>query len=125
MALLIGVFVDEKNNIFVRQGDSGSVLVKGVPTDFNYKVSLGIVDPESGNIVKEISANSLTSSSVSIPISTSDTESLGEGRFLYGIKLTNGANETTVIPNPLKNQGGCLNVPYPPYFTVLPKLVEG
>lgn len=123
--MLIGVFVDEKKNIFVRQGDSGSLLVKNVPTDNNYKVSLGIVDPDSGNIVKEISANSMTSSTVSLNISVSDTESLGEGKYLYGIKLTQGTNETTVIPGAVKNQGGCLAIPYPPTFNVLPKLVEG
>lgn len=125
MAQLIGVYVDEKYNIFVRKGDSGSVLIKGVPTDNNYKVSLGVVDPESGDIVKEISVFSMASSMVSIPVSVADTESLGEGRFLYGIKLTVGTSETTVIPTAYKNKGGCLNVPFPPTFNVLPKLVEG
>lgn len=122
---LIGVYVDEKFNVFVREGDSGSLIVNNVPTDANYKVSLGIVDPESGNIVKEISSNSMTSSSVAINISVSDTESIGEGKYLYGIKLTNGTNETTVIPNAYRNQGGCLTVQFPPTFNVLPKLVEG
>lgn len=125
MANLIGVFVDEKCNIWVRKGDSGSVIVKGVPQDNNYKVSLGIVDPESGEIVREISSNSLSSSQVEIPITVNDTETLGEGRFLYGIKLTAGTSETTVIPNAYKNAGGCLNIPFPPTFTVLQKLVEG
>lgn len=122
---LIGVFVDEKYNIFVRKGDSGSVLIKNVPTDNNYKVSLGIVDPDSGDIVKEISANSLMGATVAINITTQDTDNLGEGKFLYGIKLTSGAKETTVIPNAYKNAGGCLSIPLPPTFTVLPKLVEG
>lgn len=122
---LIGVFVDEKYNIFVRKGDSGSVLIKNVPTDNNYKVSLGIVDPDSGDIVKEISANSLMGETVAINITTQDTDNLGEGKFLYGIKLTSGDKETTVIPNAYKNAGGCLSIPLPPTFTVLPKLVEG
>lgn len=122
---LIGVFVDDKYNIYVRKGDSGSVLIKNVPTDNNYKVSLGIVDPDSGDIVKEISSNSLMDSTVAINITTQDTDNLGEGKFLYGIKLTSGDKETTVIPNAYKNAGGCLSIPLPPTFTVLPKLVEG
>lgn len=125
MAQLIGVYVDEKYNIFVRKGDSGTLIVKGIPTDNNFKVSLGIVDPESGDIIKEISVNSMGATQVSLPISVADTESLGEGKFLYGIKLTLGTNETTVIPTAYKNAGGCLNIPYPPTFNVLSKLVEG
>ena len=122
---LIGIYVDSKFNIFVRQGDSGTLIINNVPTDNNYKVSLGIVEPDSGNIIKEISANSLTSARVALNISVQETEDIGEGKYLYGIKLSANGKETTVIPNAYKNAGGCLTIPLPPTFTVLPKLVEG
>lgn len=125
MATLIGVFVDRNYNIFVRKGDSGSIVIRNIPIDHNYKVSLGIVNPDNGNIVKEISTNSLTAETAQINISTSDTESIGEGKWLYGIKLSYNGEETTVIPNAYKNTGGCLDIPLPPTFNVLPKLVEG
>ena len=76
---------------------------------------------------RAISANRKTRSStgVQLDISTSDTESIGEGKYLYGIKLSYDGSETTVIPNAYKNTGGCLDIPLPPTFNVLPKLVEG
>ena len=124
MANLVGVFVDNKYNIFVRKGDSGAVIIKNIPIG-SYKVSLGVVDPDSGNIIKEWSNYSSGNSQTSIQIPVEDTESLGEGKFLYGIKLTVGDSETTVIPNAYKTTGGFLSIPLPPTFTVLPKLVEG
>ena len=123
--MFIGAFVDEKYNIFIRKGDSGSVLVKGIPTDDTYKVSLGVVDPETQEIIKEFSTYSNGTSIASINFTSQDTEALGEGKFLYGIKLTLGDSETTVIPNAYKTQGGCLTIPYPPTFNVLTKLAEG
>lgn len=125
MANLVGVFVDNKYNIFVRQGDSGAVVIKGIPDDNTYKVSLGIVDPDSGSIVKEISTYASSVTQVAINITTQQTESLNVGKYLYGIKLTVGDSETTVIPNAYKNAGGCLSIPLPPTFNILPKLVEG
>ena len=122
--MFIGAFVDEKYNIFIRKGDSGAVLVKGIPTDDTYKVSLGVVDPETQEIIKEFSTYSNGNSIVSINFTSQDTETLGEGKFLYGIKLTLGDSETTVIPNAYKSAGGCLTIPYPPTFNVLIKLAE-
>ena len=124
MANLVGVFVDNKYNIFVRKGDSGAVIIKNIPVG-SYKVSLGVVDPDSGDIIKEWSTYSNDANQASIQIPVEDTESLGEGKFLYGIKLTLGDSETTVIPNAYKTAGGFLSIPLPPTFTVLPKLVEG
>lgn len=121
---IVGVFVDNKYNIFVRKGDSGEVIIKNIP-EGNYKVSLGVVDPDSGDIIKEWSNFTGGNSQISIQIPVEDTESLGEGKFLYGIKLTLGDSETTVIPNAYKTVGGFLSIPLPPTFTVLPKLVEG
>lgn len=124
MANLVGVYVDSKYNIFVRKGDSGAVIIKNIPID-NYKVSLGVVDPDSGNIIKEWFTYSGGANQAAIQIPVQDTEDLGEGKYLYGIKLTIGNSETTVIPNAYKNAGGCLTIPLPPTFNVLPKLVEG
>lgn len=121
---IVGVFVDNKYNIFVRKGDSGEVIIKNIPAG-NYKVSLGVVDPDSGDIIKEWSTFTGGNSQISIQIPVEDTESLGEGKFLYGIKLKLGGSETTVIPNAYKTTGGFLSIPLPPTFTVLPKLVEG
>lgn len=126
MSILQAIFVDTEGNISCRKGDSGSVYLTGVPTDDNYKVSLGVVNPPDKVILNEISVYSNNESEVTIPVSVDFTESLGVGRFYYGIKLTGSDNvEHTVIPNAYMDDDGQIEIAAPNSFTVKPKLAEG
>ena len=126
MSILQGIYVDNEGNISCRKGDSGNIYVTGIPTDDDYKVSLGVVNPPNREILNELSINSNQESEVTIPVPVAFTESLGIGRFYYGIKLTssNGV-EQTVIPNAYMDENGQIEIAAPNTFTVKPKLAEG
>ena len=126
MSSLQGIYVDLEGNISCRFGDSGSIYVTGLPTDDDYKVSLGVVNPPDKKILNEVSVQSDNESEVEIPISIEFTENLGIGRFYYGIKLTDSEKaEQTVIPNAFMDADGQIEIARPNTFTVKPKLVEG
>lgn len=123
---LNGIYVDSDGNISCRKGDSGSVAVTGIPKDDDYKVSLGIVNPENHQIIQEVSVQSDNESGVEIPISVSFTESVGVGRFFYGIKLTDSdGEEQTVLPKAYEDSNGYLAIGSPKTFTVKPMLARG
>lgn len=126
MSQLNAIYVDTEGNISCRLGDSGTVYVTNVPTDDDYTVSLGVINPPDKTILNEIKVNSNQQSEVSIPVSVAFTESLGIGRFYYGIKLT-GTDfvEQTVIPNSYTDEDGQIEIARPNTFTVKPKLAEG
>lgn len=122
--MLIGAYVDNEYNISIRKGDSGSIVIKGIPTDNTYKVSLGLVDPDTKQIIKEFTSQS-EGELATINFSVADTESLeAPKKYFYGIKLTLNGEETTVVPHAGK-QCDYLNIPFMPTFNVLLKLVEG
>lgn len=126
MSVLQSIYVDTEGNISCRQGDSGSVFLTGVPTDDNYTVSLGVLNPVDRVILNETSVVSNQLAEVEIPVSVEFTESLGVGRFFYGIKLTDSlGQEHTVIPNAYMDDDGQLEIAAPNTFTVKPKLAEG
>ena len=126
MSVLEAIFVDTEGNISCRLGDSGNIYITGVPTDDTYKVSLGVVNPPDRPILNEISVQSNQQSEVTMPIPTSFTESLGVGRFYYGIKLTGSDGvEQTVIPNAYMDDDGQVEIAKPNTFIVKPKLAEG
>lgn len=126
MSQLNAIYVDINGNISCRKGDSGTVYVTGVPTDDVYTVSLGVVNPPDRAILNETSVSSNQQSEIQIPISVEFTESLGVGRFFYGIKLTGSDGvEQTVIPNAYMDENGQIEIAAPNTFTVKPKLAEG
>ena len=100
MSMLNGIYVDSEGNISCRKGDSGYIAIIGLPDDENYTISLGIYDPKTKEILREISMASGGETEVQMAIPVSFTESVGVGRFFYGIKLTDTlGEEQTVIPN--------------------------
>lgn len=126
MSVLQSIYVDAEGNISCRKGDSGSVFLTGIPTDDNYKISLGVVNPPDRVILNEVSVDSNNSSEAEIPLSVDFTESLGVGRFFYGIKLTDSyGQEHTVIPNSYMDADGQIEIASPNTFIVKPKLAEG
>ena len=126
MSELNGIYVDINGDIKCRLGDSGSIHVTDIPTDDDYKVSFAVFNPTDRMILNEVSVQSDNASALDIPISVAFTESLGVGRFFYGIKLTDSeGQEQTVVPGAIEDTAGNMAMPNPPTFTVKPKLVEG
>lgn len=126
MSQLNAIYVDTEGNISCRLGDSGVVYITGIPTDDDYKVSLGVVNPPDKSILNEVSVQSNQAEDVSIPLNVAFTESLGVGRFYYGVKLTGSdGEEQTVLPNSFMDDDGQIEIARPNTFTVKPKLAEG
>ena len=126
MSELNGIYVDVNGDVKCRLGDSGYITVDGLPTDDDYKVSLGVFNPADKMILNEVSVQSDNEESVDIPLSVAFTTSLGVGRFFYGIKLTDSeGEEQTVCPGAEEDEDGNVAMPHPNTFTVKPLLAEG
>ena len=126
MSQLNGIYVDIYGDVKCRLGDSGSIHLTDIPTDDDYKVSLAVFNPADRMILNEVSLQSDNASELDVPINVAFTESLGVGRFFYGIKLTDSeGQEQTVVPGATEDSEGNMAIPNPPTFTVKPKLVEG
>ena len=126
MSNLNGIYIDSKGDIKCRLGDSGHITVKDIPTDDDYKVSLGVFNPADKMILNEVSVQSDNASSVEIPFSVDFTTSLGVGRFFYGIKLTDSdGEEMTIRPKAVQEEDGNITLENPNVFLVKPLLVQG
>ncbi len=85
--------VEADGTILTYQGDTGELVINGIPTDQNYKVYFAIQDEKRNFIGKELMVNSLSQSSVSIHIDSELTDLLEvpinkkNNIYYYGIKL--------------------------------------
>lgn len=95
-------------------GDSGTITIKGLPTDKDDYV-LFIEIHGNQDVIKQYSLNG--ESEISIDITVEETESLGAGQWQYGVKLCQGGTENTLIPN--------LKIGPKALFVVNKKIVEG
>ena len=95
-------------------GDSGTLTIRGLPTDQDDYVLFVEIRGKS-NVIKELQLNG--EEEVSIDFTVADTEALGPGQWPYGIKLVQGESENTLVPN-LKIGGKAT-------FIVNKKVVEG
>ncbi|DAA89073.1 TPA: hypothetical protein CPT87_02900 [Candidatus Gastranaerophilales bacterium HUM_5] len=118
--------IDKDGNITLIQGDSGELVINGLPTDKNYSVYFAIQDENRNPIGSEIELDTNNSSSVIFTITGSLTNLLTVKKddetatYYYGIKLCNKDDfmeDTLLIGN---TQIGSLNT-----ITVYPKKVEG
>lgn len=117
--------IDENGNITVIQGDSGQLVINGIPIDKNYSVYFAVQDENRKPIGGEIFVNSNKNSSVVFILTAGLTDLLivkkGEefATYYYGIKIcsSDGIEDTLLIGN---SQIGDLNT-----ITVYPKKVEG
>ena len=117
--------IDENGNIALVQGDSGQLVVNGLPVDKEYTLYFGIQDLNRRPVGGEIKVDACKSSVVVFVLLSSLTDLLtvkkGEdaATYYYGIKLcaSDGIEETMLIGN---SQIGDLNT-----ITVYPKKVEG
>lgn len=110
------------DDIFIRRGDSGNIIISGLPTDKNYGVYFSIVN-DNEKIIKEWTVNSYNNPQVTFSLSASDTDDISEGDYNYGIKICSGDMEDTLIPRTKVDNGKIKH--YTPLFTVGAKFVEG
>ena len=87
--------IDKDGNITLIQGDSGELVINGLPTDKNYSVYFAIQDENRNPIGSEIELDTNNSSSVIFTITGSLTNLLTVKKddetatYYYGIKLCN------------------------------------
>ena len=118
--------VDENENISMVQGDSGTIIIEGLPTDKNYVVYFAIQDKNRNPIGNEISTNSNKQECVTIVLTPDFTDLLEVDKkssyaiYYYGIKIcdSNSNTEETLVTNTCDI--GELNS-----IIVYPKKVEG
>ena len=118
--------IDDKGNITLIQGDSGTIVVEGINTARNYTVYFGVKDKNRNPVGNEIFVNSNNSSTVVFQLTGSFTDLLTVNKnenyatYYYGIKLCDSENsleETLILDN--DEIGGIDTI------TVYPKKVEG
>ena len=118
--------IDNNGNITLVQGDSGELVVSGLPTDQSYKVYFAIQDENRKPVGDEIVVNSNKASSVIFVLLGSLTDLLtvkkGEdtATYYYGVKLCSedDSTEDTLLL-------GDSNIGDKNSITVYPKKVEG
>ena len=118
--------IDDSGTIYLYQGDTGEIVINGIPDDQNYKVYFAVQDMMRNPIGKEIELNSLGNSSVAIYLNASLTNELTVPTnkkyetYQYGVKIcTPGTlNEDTLFIS--DGDFGTVNTMY-----VYPRKVEG
>ena len=118
--------IDDKGNISLIQGDSGTIVVDGINTARNYTVYFAVRDKNRNPVGNEIYVSSNNSSTVVFQLTGSFTDLLTVNRnenyatYYYGIKLCdadNSVEDTLILDN---DEIGGINT-----ITVYPKKVEG
>ena len=121
MALL-----NEGKNLFIRQGDTGNVIYKGLPTDKNYGVYFSIYNPDTYKIIKELQGTfTQATGTVVFTFGVDFTDDLPVGEWEYGLKICAGGTEDTILPRAYTNEQGELVQEPAPTFTVWEKVTEG
>lgn len=117
--------IDNNGNITIVQGDTGQLVINGLPTDKNYTVYFAIQDENRNPVGNELEVKSNMQSSVVFIIDANLTDLLKVKKdeetatYMYGIKTCtdDGREDTLLIGN---SQMGDINT-----ITVYPKKVEG
>ena len=116
--------IDELGTIYIHQGDSGDVIVQGLPNDKDYRIFFAVRDDKRNLIGDELVVNSNFSDSVTFSLrpELTDLFSVPEDEsysvYYYGLKLCSGDIEDTLF---ISGSGyGQLN-----HIIVYPKRVEG
>ena len=116
----------QDNNLQLRQGDTGNIGFKRLPTDKPYNVYFSIYDPDLNTILKEVMATSFSQQTgVAVVTFNEDfSNSLPVGEWVWGLKICADGSEDTLIPRTYTDNGIVINESAPK-FTVLDKYVEG
>lgn len=118
--------VDEHGDITIYQGDSGKILVDGIPTDNNYVVYFSVYDKARNRVGDEIYVQSNHRDYVVFDLTPDYTDILTVPKneqyaiYFYGVKICDSQNQTenTLILG--DGDIGSINT-----ITVFPKKVEG
>jgi hypothetical protein len=118
--------VDNNGNMQIVQGDSGELVINGIPTDQNYKIYLAVQNSERLPIGDEIMVESHLEPTVVIKMTGNYTnlfvvdEGAKSATYYYGVKMCSEVDniEDTLILG--DNVIGGLNT-----ITVYPRKVEG
>lgn len=95
-------------------GDSGTITIGNLPTDSN-NYTLWIQVNGKQTVIKNYALNG--ASEQEVDFSVEDINSIGQGQWPYGVKLSNGDEEDTYIPD--------LRVSPQALFVVKKLVVEG
>ena len=118
--------LNDGKNLFIRKGDTGNVVYRGLPTDKNYTVYHSIYDPDTYKILGEIPGTfTQATGAVVFSFDTDYTDNLPVGEWEYGLKICAGGTEDTILPRAYTNDNGELVREPAPMFTVWDKVVEG
>lgn len=112
--------------IYMRQGDTGNIIVKGLPKDKVYSVYLSVYNPDENKILAELLAASYTQAT-GVAIFTYDEDfsnSLPVGEWVWGLKICANGSEDTLIPKTTIQNDRIIPGNYPS-FTVDYKVAEG
>lgn len=122
----MAIFKQDKN-LQIRQGDTGNITFKNLPTDQAYNVYLSIYDPDLNTILAEVQASSFTQATgvALFAIGEDFSNSLPVGEWVYGLKICANGMEDTLIPRTYTDGDGVITNESAPQFTVLDKYVEG
>ncbi len=121
----MSIDIDENGTIYLHQGDTGEVVVKGLNTDKDYTVFFAVKDENRKTIGSELSVNTNYKSTVRFVLTSNFTDMLSVPDdedyqvYHYGIKICdeNSYEDTLFIAN---NGYGKTND-----IVVFPKKVEG
>lgn len=98
--------IDDKGNIYIYKGDSGDIVVSGLPTDKNYNVYFTVKDLKNRTVASclEIPTNYKSSVTFSITSNFSNMLKVPEneevGFYFYGLKTVDeDGNENTLFVN--------------------------
>lgn len=118
--------LNDGQNLFIRQGDTGNIVYKNLPTDKNYSVYHSIYDPDTYKILGEIQGVfTQATGTVAFTFGTDYTDTLPVGEWEYGLKICAGGSEDTILPRAYTNEQGELVREPAPTFTVWDKVTEG
>lgn len=122
----MALIIDKNGNMSLVQGDSGDLVITGVPTDKNYRVFFAIQDSERKPIGEEIFMDSNRLDTVVINITGDLTDLLDvkkdddTAEYLYGVKICDsetGYEDTMILGD---GNLGDVNT-----ITVYPRKVKG
>ena len=117
-------------DLYMFQGDTGNLTIKGIPETANYSVYFEIRSMDGATSVFETIVESNYKSNVTIPLPASATDNVAPGTYCYAVKLCLGTcqgdySEETVIP-PLKNTSSTPSTyKNKALFLIYPKQIEG
>lgn len=118
---------NENKSIYMRQGDTGNIIISGIPKDKAYSVYMSIYNLDENTIIAEKLATTFTQST-GIAIFTYDetfSNALPVGDWAWGLKICAAdGSEDTLVPRTTIVNGKIVPGTYPA-FTVDYKVTEG